>query len=369
LRHSSRMDAVGQLAGGIAHDFNNMLGAITAAAELLRFDTLSEASKEALNVIFNAAQQAAGLTQQLLQFSRKEGSNRVPVDLHEVLDGAVAMLQRTLGRQVEVVVERHATRTVLLGDATQLSSVLVNLAINARDAMPEGGRLTFRTTDEQPGLVRLDVSDTGVGIPPGVIRHIFDPFFTTKERGRGTGLGLATADLTVRAHDGTVTVRSEPGRGTTFELRFPLLPEEALVSSEAAATSHVAGDGKLILVVDDESFVRRTTGWLLGRLGFRVREATDGASALHELTTSAQKPDLVLLDLVMPGLTARDTFFALRQALPQVPVVLCSGFAPLPVLEELATQPNVARLPKPFTLEQLKAALDGLLPPATAEKR
>ena len=224
LRHSSRLDAVGQLAGGVAHDFNNMLGAIVAAAELLRLSPLTADGADAVSTILAASTQAAGLTRQLLLFSRKETARRAPVDLHEVLADALTILQRTLGRGITLVVERKATNSQLLADASQLSNAIINLALNARDAMPDGGTLTFRTVDDAPNFIRLEVEDTGVGMAPGVLAHIFDPFFTTKDRGRGTGLGLATVDAAMRDHEGEILVRSTPGRGSVFQLRLPLQP-------------------------------------------------------------------------------------------------------------------------------------------------
>jgi PAS domain S-box-containing protein len=361
LRHSSRMDAVGQLAGGVAHDFNNMLGAIMAASELLRLEPLTATGQEAVGTILSAASQAASLTRQLLQFSRKDHSHRVPTDLHLVLDDALTILQRTLDRRITLVVERNAKQSRLLADSAQLSNAIINLALNARDAMPDGGTLTFRTADDQPGLVRLDVVDTGMGMAPEVMAHIFDPFFTTKERGRGTGLGLATVDSAVRGHDGDITVRSEVGEGTTFQLRFPVLAEDAPSAPKRAEHATPGGGHELILVVDDEDLVRRSMGRLLERLGYRVLQAADGAKGLEVLATAKEKPSLVVLDLMMPGLSAKDTFFAMRQILPELPVVFCSGFAPEELLAMLLAQPRTGRLNKPFSSDALEAEFKVLL--------
>ncbi|MFT3712166.1 MAG: PAS domain-containing protein [Archangium sp.] len=363
LRHSSRMDAVGQLAGGVAHDFNNMLGAIMAASELLKLEPLSASGQESVGTILSAASQAASLTRQLLQFSRKDHSHRVPTDLHFVLDDALTILQRTLDRRITLVVERNAKHSRLLADSAQLSNAFINLALNARDAMPDGGTLTFRTSDDQPGLVRLDVIDTGMGMAPEVMAHIFDPFFTTKERGRGTGLGLATVDSAVRGHDGDITVHSEVGEGTRFQLRFPVVAGDAPSVESSAAQAAPGGGHELILVIDDEDLVRRSMGRLLERLGYRVMEASDGAKALELLATAKEKPALVVLDLMMPGLSARDTFFAIRQILPEQPVVFCSGFAPEDLLATLLAQPLTGRLNKPFTADALEAEFKLLLRP------
>lgn len=358
LRHSNRMDAVGQLAGGVAHDFNNMLGAIVSASELLRLEPLSLDANDAVSTILTAATQAAGLTRQLLLFSRKESSRRTPTDLHVVLTDALTILQRTLGSRIQVVVQRMATHTAMRADGPQLSNALINLAINARDAMPEGGTLTFRTVDDAPGFIRLEVVDTGMGMGPEVLSHIFDPFFTTKERGRGTGLGLATVDAAVRAHDGEIIVQSTPGEGTTFQLRLPLIA--GVIESRPAAKDVVKPQGgELLLIVDDELLVRQALVPLLKRLGYRVVEARSGAEAIETLATV--KPALMILDLVMPGLSAVDTFRTAREMIPGLPVLFCSGFAPEALISSLQSGPHTARLAKPFSTQELQTAVRALL--------
>lgn len=360
LRHTNRMDAVGQLAAGVAHDFNNMLGAITAAAELVK---LEQGAHEGLEVILSASSQAAGLVRQLLEFGRKATNQREALDLHAVLDDVVSMLQRTVDRRIRLVVEKKATRTRLLGDAQQLAQAFINLALNARDAMSQGGTLRFRTRDETAELISIEVEDTGVGIPPDVLARIFDPFFTTKDRGRGTGLGLAAVDASVRGHDGSVTVRSEVGVGTTFELRFPVQAKLSLPAEKrpATAAAPAKADPPLVLLVDDEDLVRRSTERLVRRLGYRTLEARDGATALRVITEVTSKPALVMLDLMMPGLSARDTFLGVRQLLPDVPVLFCSGYAPETLLGDLLAQPRTHRLAKPWGVDDLKAALAQLL--------
>ncbi len=360
LRHSSRMDAVGQLAGGVAHDFNNMLGAITAAAELLRFEV---GANDALDTILSASAQAAALVRQLLQFGRKEPSRRVAIDLHAVLDESMSILRRTLDRRISVVVEKHATRTRLLGDASQLTNAFINLALNARDAMPKGGTLRFRTLDEAEGLLRLEVSDTGAGISAEVLNRIFDPFFTTKARGRGTGLGLASVDAAVRGHDGNVTVRSEVGVGTTFELRLPVRPDLPAPHPRPrdATSAGATKSNALVLLIDDEDLVRRSMQRLLNHLGFRTLDARDGASGLERFTTAEEKPAAVVLDLILPGLSARDTFVALRKLSPELPVLFCSGYAPDGLVDDLLAQPRTNLLSKPYSTDALERALEALL--------
>ncbi len=360
LRHASRMDAVGQLAAGVAHDFNNMLGAIVAAAEAVKLDPLTQGGTEAVETILSAAEQAASLTRQLLRFSRKERTRRVPADLHVVVTDVLGMLQRTIERRITIELQLRATHTRLLADVPRLSSALVNLAVNARDAMPNGGTLRFRTEDEGPGRVRLEVIDTGTGIAPEVMPHLFEPFFTTKERGRGTGLGLASVFTTVREHDGQISVRSELKRGTTFTLVLPT-DEAAVAAAPDAPPSAISYLGRSVLLVDDEDLVRRSLRRLLRNLGFTVLEASDGPGALAFFEPPANAPSLVILDLMMGGQAPLEVFHAIRAKAPGLPVLVCSGYAPEPVLHELSAQPRVLRLMKPFSLDDLRRGLAQLL--------
>ncbi len=362
LRHASQLDAVGQLAAGVAHDFNNMLGAIVAAAEALTLDHLGPGSTESVDTILSAATQAASLTRQLLLFSRKERPRREPADLHAIVTEATTMLQRTLERRVVVDTRLEARHTQLSADASQLTNALVNLALNARDAMPAGGRLTFRTSNEGPGHVRLDVIDTGVGIAPEVLPHLFEPFFTTKERGRGTGLGLAAVFTAVKDHGGTISVRSTVGAGATFTLTLPLAEETAGVAPPVPAQA-TAWPGQTVLLVDDEDLVRRSMRRLLNRVGFTVLEANEGTRGLERFFATSPRPALVVLDVMMPGMSALEVLKRLREDTPALPVVFCSGYAPDAVLQALGAEPLAARLSKPFTMDQLREVIESVLPP------
>jgi CheY-like chemotaxis protein len=273
------------------------------------------------------------------------------------------MLQRTLERRIIVDTRLEATHTRLSADASQLTNALVNLAVNARDAMPSGGRLTFRTSDDGPAHVRLEVIDTGVGIAPEVLPHLFEPFFTTKDRGRGTGLGLAAVFAAVKDHGGTITVRSAPGAGATFTLTLPVVDD---AEGLAAPTSSLAmtWPGRTVLLVDDEDLVRRSMRRLLSRLGFTVLEAPDGARALELFGLTTPRPSLVVLDVMMPGLPALEVMKSLRADTPELPVVFCSGYAPDAVLQALGAQPHAARLSKPFSMESLREVIESVLPVA-----
>ncbi|MDP1920470.1 MAG: PAS domain-containing protein [Myxococcales bacterium] len=371
LRHASKMDAVGQLAGGVAHDFNNMLGAILNSTALLRHQVaaLTPDIDESLKTIELAAGQAANLTRALLIFSRKEPVRRVPVRLDSVVRDAVAILEHTIDRRI--VIERlgPAEPVTVEADPSQLKNVLINLGINARDAMPDGGRLLVAThlvelsaegarridAELRAGWwVRLDVSDTGVGMPAEVLAHVFEPFFTTKEVGKGTGLGLATVYATVREHDGVVKVESEVGRGTTFSVWLPRSGASEQVTMETTKPSAPA-TGR-VLLVDDEPLMRRATGRLLEALGFEVRLAEDGTDA-EAMLKGWLEADVVLLDLMMPGPSPEETFAALRRVKPGVPIVLCSGYAPEDVAARLLSEPKVTHLQKPFNRAQLAEAI------------
>jgi signal transduction histidine kinase/CheY-like chemotaxis protein len=339
LRQSQKLEAVGRLAGGVAHDFNNLLAGILGYAELI----LQEAppgslAEEGARTIEGAARRAAELTRQLLAFARMGKQLEVPVDLHQVIGEVARLLERTLDKRIAVVLELAARRPFVRGDPTQLQQVILNLAVNARDAMPEGGTLTIATAVAELGeaeareltggpggpALRLTVQDTGVGIPAPVRDRIFEPFFTTKPEGRGTGLGLATVYGVVRNHGGGVRVESEEGRGARFLVFLPLEAEGPAPEPKRAAAPRGVGR---VLVVDDEEVVRRVAGRLLASLGYEPVLAAGPQEAIDWLRGHPGGADAVLLDLVMPGLDGRACFERLRQLEPALPVVISSGFA------------------------------------------
>jgi nitrogen-specific signal transduction histidine kinase/CheY-like chemotaxis protein len=338
LHQVQKMDVIGQLAGGIAHDFNNMLTGIMASADLLKL-RLSEddLNMKLVNTILNAATRSADLTRDLLSFSRKGTKETLPVAINETIIAVIGLLERTLDKSIHLVTRLEADDPIVMGDMAQLQNALLNLGVNARDAMPEGGILTYATalvslndTDCQshqillkPGkYLQISVSDTGVGIPREILSRIFEPFFTTKSPGKGTGLGLAAVYGTVRDHQGSINVYSEPGNGTVFNVYLPVSSENKSLSEEDDA---VMGDGG-ILLVDDEPILLSAGQALLEDLGYTVYLAEDGNQALHIYAQEQAHIQLVLLDMVMPGLNGKETLLQLREINPRVRVVFCSGF-------------------------------------------
>jgi PAS domain S-box-containing protein len=373
LRQSQKMDAIGQLAGGVAHDFNNILTAIHTSAALQLDPTCSALEmREAAGQIVTATNRAAELTRQLLVFSRRQAMHRVPQDLNETVRSTAQMLQRLLGANVTMQLNCAADAIRVSADAAMLGQVLLNLAVNARDAMPHGGQLTVRTTVQRIAprpLVSgarlpvarhacLKVSDTGVGIAPEILPRIFEPFFTTKPTGKGTGLGLATVYGIIAQHGGWVDVRSTPGRGTTFHVYLPLHGAPSETAEMEDAVVELPRGTETVLVVEDEEMVRKLLSRLLRRLGYQVMEVHNGAAALPVLRERHQEIQLVLTDLVMPerigglALAAETHTFA-----PQLPFLFMSGYNRDHDPADTMLVEGVNYLRKPFKTEDLARML------------
>jgi len=369
LLQAQKMEAIGQLAGGVAHDFNNILAVIMMQSELLLTQgDVAESVRDGIQQIRAAAQRAANLTRQLLAFSRRQVMQARDLDLNEVVTNLATMLQRIIGEDVWLELRLYPTPLMTHADAGMLDQVLMNLAVNARDAMPKGGRLIIETTarefsaaeaaalpDVKPGhYVGLRVSDTGCGIPPEILPRIFEPFFTTKEPGKGTGLGLATVFGIVKQHGGCIQVASEPGRGTTFEVYLPALAETAAAASEAESRPAPRGGTETILLVEDDADVRLVTCITLERHGYRVLEAPDGLAALELWRQHRDAVALLLTDLVMPGeLDGRELAQRLRADRPQLKVIYTSGYSPELAGRQLHSQSGEAFLQKPCPAERL----------------
>ena len=362
LRHSQKLEAVGQLAGGVAHDFNNMLAGILGSAELLAGAFPEEDPRAKLvRVIANASQRAADLTGKLLSFSRKGKLISTPFSLHRTLQETLALLQRSIDRSIELRQELGPGDPMVVGDPSQIENALLNLCINARDAMPDGGVLTVRSEIvDRAGspFVNVFVTDTGTGIPWEIRQRIFEPFFTTKPQGKGTGLGLAAAYGIVQAHHGTLEVESEPGRGTTFLIQLPL--DSRAAPPVPAEPGPRRGSG-VVLVVDDEEVVRTTTAMLLGSAGYDVVLAAGGEEALRLYQQQPERISVVLLDLIMPGISGKDTFQRLRALAPSVCVVFTSGFASERSVPDLLANGVCGFLHKPFTRNELLEAVERAL--------
>jgi PAS domain S-box-containing protein len=365
---AQKLECVGRLAGGVAHDFNNLLMVILSSGELLE-----RAAKrgqplptEYASEIMAAAERARDLTRQLLAFARKEAVKPVPVDLNVSIGATQKMLPRLLGEDIEVRVELAPALWAIRCDPGQIDQILFNLAVNARDAMPGGGRFSLRTRN-LPGAagahdrVELEVVDTGVGMTPEVIAHAFEPFFTTKETGKGTGLGLATIHGIVEQHGGTIELESEPGRGTRFVLRFPRC--EAVEAPEVSAGPHEPKIGhETVLLVEDDPMVRLIEERTLRDAGYHVLTAIHGQQALERLRVLEGPLHLLVTDVVMPrldGVTLHQEALALR---PGLPVIFTSGYTDDRVSADKLAGPGVDFLAKPFTprmlLERVRASLD-----------
>jgi CheY-like chemotaxis protein len=367
------MEAVGRLAGGVAHDFNNLLTAIGGYTRLLldALDPDDPRHDDALQ-IEAAADRAASLTQQLLAFSRGGMLKPTRLDLNTVITELVSLLGRLLGEAIDLRLDLRATTAWVRADRSQVEQVLVNLAVNARDAMPDGGTFRIETEDLDPGTawrqgltaggyVALSVGDTGVGIAEELRDQVFEPFFTTKSQGEGTGLGLATVYAVVRQAGGRIRLLSEPGRGTTFRILLPVVSEaEGDPATTESATERPLGRSGRILVVEDETAVRELVGRVLGGAGHQVSSARDAAEALS--LTRRQDPafDLVLTDVVMPGMNGLQLARELRADRPDLPIILMSGYTAEP-LE--ASDAGFVLLPKPFTADDLLRHVGAALGP------
>jgi signal transduction histidine kinase len=377
LRQSQKLEAIGTLAGGVAHDFNNLLTGILGYTWLLKQNAAPDGDVyHAAVVIENAAERAAELTRQLLGFARQGKHQEVPVDLNALVAEVTELLGRTFDKSVAVHVAppRHELR--VLGDPGQLHQVLLNLAINARDAMPGGGDLYFETAVVEGARVprtahphlgrgphaRLEVRDSGCGIPQSDQRRIFEPFFTTKEQGKGSGMGLAMVYGIVQAHRGAIEVESRPGAGSTFRAWLPLIeglkldPAVHRRGTSTPAVEPVRGQG-LVLVVDDEELVRGMARELLVSLGYEVALARNGLEGIERFLEHRTRVRLVLLDLVMPRMGGRECLRALKRIDPNVRVLLSSGWQREGLLQGALEDGALGFLSKPYSLVTLSQAV------------
>jgi two-component system, cell cycle sensor histidine kinase and response regulator CckA len=361
LRQAQKMEAVGLLAGGVAHDFNNLLTVIQAYGDSLA-ENLEEGSALSADVaeIRDAASRAASLTRQLLAFSRKQVLQPRSVDLGAIVAGIEPMLRRTIGEDIRVELRWETPVARVLADPGQIEQVILNLALNARDAMPAGGTLTIETANVEidecsaagdlvPGRhVRLRVRDTGHGMDEATRSRIFEPFFTTKEHGRGTGLGLSTVYGIVKQSGGTVRVDSEPGKGSSFEVFLPHEPADSPAHGPALpAVPVVRQGGETILLAEDEDALRVITRRMLERKGYRVLTASDGRDALR-VAAEAGPIDLLVTDVVMPELGGRELYTALRALRPGLRVLYMSGYTDDEMLRRGMSAAGTAFIQKPF---------------------
>ena len=366
LLHAQKMEAVGQLAGGVAHDFNNLLTVIHGNSSFIKEDLApDDERRQYAQEIEEAAERAAGLTRQLLTFSRKHVAQARPLQVDDVVRGMERMIHRLLPSNIELVVRPGAEAAVVEIDPGQLEQALMNLAINARDAMPDGGRLAIETRvarihkesgqlelPARPGdYVLIEMSDTGIGIPAVVRERMFEPFFTTKAAGSGTGLGLSIVYGVVQEHGGTIGVYSEPGQGSTFKVYLPLSEKTLMATQETSL--EVPRGSEIILVVDDDDAVREVVRASLERYGYTVLDARDGAHALEVSEIFRGLPDLLLTDLMMPRVTGRELVDALAQRGARPRVLLMSGYTDDEVLRRGLRDKRYPFIQKPFTREEI----------------
>jgi PAS domain S-box-containing protein len=372
LRQAQKMESLGQLTGGVAHDFNNLLAVILGNAELVA-DKLGEGDQH-VQAMVHAATRGAELTQRLLSFSRQQALRPQSVDLNACVTGMTDMLRRTLGETIEIEPIIASDLWASEVDPGQLESALLNLAVNARDAMPKGGKLTIETANVQlddhyaaalgdvtPGhFVRLSVTDTGTGIPPDQIEHVFEPFFTTKEVGQGGGLGLSMVFGFAKQSGGHVTISSEPGRGTTVRLYLPQVEAPAQPAGRAPALKDPEARGETILVVEDDPDVRALAISLLQSFGYHVLEAGDGMEALATLQ-AVSRIDLLFSDVVLPGgMSGPDLAERVRDRHPDIKVLFTSGYPDAPHHRSLLFD-NTDLLAKPFGKRDLARKVRAVL--------
>ncbi len=380
LRQAQKMEAVGRLAGGVAHDFNNLLTAILGPVSMAQDHLPKEHPARAeLDDIRTAALRAADLTRQLLTMSRQSTVSETVLDLSGVVSDTGRLLQRVIGERIELKLSPASSGCMVRADRAHLEQVILNLAVNARDAMPDGGRLTIETRAveldegyaaqhphvEAGPYALLAITDTGSGIDPAVLPHIFEPFYTTKEAGKGTGLGLATVHGIVRQAGGHVRVFSQAGRGTTFHIYLPLVEADAIVTGAASDRAPARGGRETILLVEDDDAVRGVAVRSLARLGYEVIEAADGHEALERFAQIRDRVRLVVTDVVMPGMSGGELAERIAAERPGLPVLFLSGYADEAVSRGVIRE-GARFLRKPFTPDMLGDRVRALLDGATA---
>ncbi|MCD6361994.1 MAG: PAS domain S-box protein, partial [Armatimonadetes bacterium] len=368
LRQAQKMEAVGRLAGGIAHDFNNLLTVITGYSQLLLMK-LPEAdpSRHDVEEIEKAARRAASLTQQLLAFSRRQVLNPKVLRLNDVVADVEDMLRRTIGEDIEFVTVLDPDLGLVEVDPGQFSQIIMNLTINARDAMPEGGKLIIETqnvtldesyTQTHPAVVpgdyvMLAISDTGRGMDEETLSHIFEPFFTTKKKGEGTGLGLSTVYGIVKQSGGYVWAYSEPGEGTTFKVYLPRVQKPASMKKQGTKGTELPHGTETILLVEDEEVVRGLAYRVLSESGYTVLQASDGATALQILKEHGDAVRLLVTDVVMPGMSGHDLAEQVQTQYPHIKVLFTSGYTNNTIMQRGILRKGVQLLSKPFTPNEL----------------
>jgi nitrogen-specific signal transduction histidine kinase/CheY-like chemotaxis protein len=376
LRQSQKLEAIGQLAGGVAHDFNNLLTAINGYSALaLRRVGEDHPIASYLEEIKKAGDRAANLTRQLLAFGRKQLLQPLAINLDEIVGDMIKLLKRLIGEDIQLVTKNGNNLKQIKADPGQLEQVLVNLVVNARDAMPRGGTVTIETANTRldgtyasrhvgvtPGeYVMLAVSDTGMGMDHDTQSHIFEPFFTTKEKGKGTGLGLSTVYGIVRQSGGNIWVYSEPGKGTTFKVYLPQVQGE-LTQMDSMVKANIKRGSETVLLVEDEDMVRNLASEILEETGYTVLTANGGEEAIRLFNTHPEPIHLMITDVVMPKMSGRDVADRLKQIHPETKVLFMSGYTDEAIVHHGIVDSHIAFIQKPFSevalTEKIREVLD-----------
>lgn len=379
LQQSQKLEAIGKLAGGVAHDVNNVLAAVTGLASLLQTEVPpGSQAAEMVSELLAVSRRGADLTRNLLGFARKGRYRHEPTSVNALVGQAAAMLGRTIAKDVAIVTALDAEPSVIEGDPSQLAQAVLNLALNAVDAVGPQGTIRLGTSSRvlpdddpwQPALppgryIDVRIADDGVGMAPETMRHATEPFFTTKSVGQGTGLGLAMAYGTVTGHGGAMDIQSQLDHGTTIRLLLPAsqAPLRRVPGREDGADPRPVEHHGVVLLVEDEPTVRRSTSRLLERLGYQVREATNGLEAIQRFAVESDAITLVILDMIMPVMDGATAFRHLRARSPHLPILLCTAHQDEALTAELLAQEKVALLAKPYDLQQLAQATAQLLGP------
>jgi hypothetical protein len=364
---AQRMESIGILAGGIAHDLNNVLSPILTAVELLQMRLNDESGRRLLDILHTNAVRGGEMIKQVLSFARGVEGEHVPLQPTHLIKEIVKILADTMPKNIEITFSIAPDLSNVSGDATQLHQVLMNLCVNARDAMPQGGKLRVEAenvevdehyarmnVEAKPGgYVSIGVIDTGAGITEQNLSKIFDPFFTTKEHGQGTGLGLSTVAGIVRSHGGFINVYSEPGRGAQFKVYLPAIEATRTAPVKSSRRDLPVGNGELVLVIDDENAIREVARETLDAFGYRAIVAGDGAEAMAVFAAQKKGVKLVITDMMMPYMDGPATIRALRRLDPSVKIIATSGLKPEDKMADAAQLGVKNFLPKPYTAEKL----------------
>lgn len=375
---SEKMQAIGQLAGGVAHDFNNQLAAIMGCADLV-YEEVEDNNylMELSTNILASAKKASTLTQQLLAFAQKGKYLSSPIDIHHLIEGVVTFLTRSLNKKIDIITKFNSNNCIVIGDPSQMNDVFLNLALNAKDAMENGGILTFSTENchleksdiikyndeiKEGNYLKIIISDTGCGMPKEIVNKIFDPFFTTKKLGKGTGMGLAAVYGIIKNHQGYITAESIVDKGTRFIIYLPCIKENSIKAIDSNNNSLNTENSKgNILIIDDEKIVSLTTSKTLTKLGYSTTVYQNSEEALEHYKSNFDKYDLIILDLIMPVIDGYEMFKLIREINPDAKIVLASGYSMDSKIQKLLVNGASDFLQKPFRMNDLEKIVKGIL--------